>query len=370
MLSELFTDMCQPHSGGIYTVAHSATVARYQVPAEWRGNLVTLVSQTADLFISFGDGNVKVGAAEVAQAIGEIISPNWGSGFVIPGGSSLTFPVALDFTHFSVVSSVASGVWTACRNSGAPTYGERFPKLSTQVDSASLWLDFGDFKSMSAAAGIASIVGREIVGIGRPIFAEATNKPALNDAIAAGAGLMRPAASFTAGSSHKLVCTDANAAGMFDGTDSFTLFIPVRRGATGALHTLFSVSTDGSANGHWDLTLDAADDVVLTRVDNAGASTSSAYATTIGTTPVLISLVYTPAAVSMYINRASVSIAGLATGNLGTASKITVGARLINTSTYSQFATAEIPEIMAFNSALSTADLATMHAWFGRRYGL
>lgn len=367
MRSDLFTDICQPHTGGVYTLAHSTTAARYRVPKQWLDHMVTISSQTADLFITFGDANADIGAAEYAQAVSEELAPNWASGYIVPGGGSITFPCAGEFSHFAVVSSAASGAWSAVRSSGYPAFGEKFPTLSWGGSEPSLWIDFGEYKSLLLSSGIAAITSRSA---GRALFAESTNKPALNDALAVGSGLMRAAAAFTAGSSHKLVCSDADVAGMFDGNDSFTLFIPVRRGATGAVHTLFSVGTNGSANGYWNIALDASDDIIVTRVTAAGASSTSVYATTVNTTPILIALVFDGTTTTMHVNRASVSLTGNAAGDIGTASKVAIGARIINTSTYANFATAEIPEVIAFNRALGTADLATMHAWLMRRYGL
>ena len=335
--------------------------------AQWVDHMVTITSQNSDLFVVFGDANADVAAAEYAQAVSEVLAPNWASGFIVAAGSSATFPCAPEFTHFAVVSSAAVGAWSACRSSGHPTFGERFPALSWGSDTPDLWLDFGDYKSLAVSSGIASVTGRAPA---RAVFAEGTNKAAINDAAAVGAGLMRPAAAFTAGSSHKLVCTDTAVAGMFDGVDPFTLFIPVRRGATGAVHTIFAVGTDGSANGYWNIALDASDDVIVTRVDSAGASTTSVYATTVGTTPILLTYVFDGTTSTLYVDRASVALTGNAEGDLGTASKVVLGARIINTGTYANFATAELPEVIAFSRALGTADLATMHNWLARRYGL
>ncbi len=375
MLSELFPDLCQPTTGGVYNIAHSATAARYKVPLEWQGQLVTFSSQTSDLFITFGDGGCKVGTTEYAQVTSEVIAPNWGSGFIIPAGAMVSFPISREFSHFCVVSSAASGAWSVFRNSGYPTFGEKHPELSLYPRDPSLWLNFGDYKRLGISSGIASAqaIGQNLVqsgGRSHYLFSESTNKPALNDAVAAGSGLMRPAAAFTAGSSHKLVCADAVAASIFGGTSDFTLIIPVRRGATGAVHTLFAVATDGSANGYWNLALDASDDIIVTRVDTDGSSSTSTYATTVGTTPIYITLVYTSGTPTMYVNGASVSLTGTATGNVGTLSKISIGARIINTSTYANYATAEIPEVIAYNNALGTDDLAKVHAWMQRRYGL
>ena len=145
----------------------------------------------------------------------------------------------------------------------------------------------------------------------------------------------------------------------------------MRRGAIGAIHTLFSVGTTASANGRWDLTIDGSQNITLTRVTSGGASTNSITAGGLGTAAIhLITLVFDGTTPTIYVDRASAALTGTAAGNIGTASYVAVGCRASNTSTYDQFATAEIPEVMAWDTAFSSGQLVTLHAWAKRRYGV
>lgn len=358
----LFADVSTPAHGIVYSLAHTLTAARYKVPTQWKDSMVTFTSSGSDLFVSFGDAGVMVGAGKVAQVTSETLAPHWGSGFVVPDGASVSFPVSKQCTHFSVDSTVASGYWSAYRSSGYPIFGDVLP---ASLPAPSLWLDFGVYSSLTISSGIAGAVSQSA---NRASFAEATNKPAWNDAASVGSGMMRPCAAFTAGSSHKLVCSDAAVAGLFDGTDAFTLFMPVRRGATGAVHTIFGVGS-ASANGYWQLVLDNNDDVLIQRVDSGGGTTQSVYATTVNTTPILLTYIFDGSTSSLYVNRVAVSLTGNANGDLGTANKVAVGCRVVN-SAYANFATAEIPEVLAWNTALSTANLDKLHSWAAYRYGI
>lgn len=365
MLQDLFEDVSPPVQGAIFTFTHSATAQRYETPPAWRGAYVTFISDTSALYLAFGDGGVKVGATEVAAVSGETLAPNWASGIVVPAGAAVSFPVSAICTHFSAVSSGGTGSWSAFRSSGSPTFGEPMP-ANDGVPNPSLWLDAGDFPSFTISAGVAAWRSK----VGGFSFEETTNKPALLDAAAAGAGLIRAAVGFTPASSHKLVCTDAACAALFDGVDPFTLTIAVRRTAAAALHSLFSVSTNGSANGRWDFTLNAADDPVLTRVTAAGASSNSSVADTLSAGAYLFTWVFDGTAPTYYKNRVAAALTGTATGDVGTASKVTIGARCVNTSTFDQFAAAEISGIVAWNRALSADQLSNVHAWLKRRYGI
>jgi hypothetical protein len=71
---------------------------------------------------------------------------------------------------------------------------------------------------------------------------------------------------------------------------------------------------------------------------------------------------------ALYVNRTSQSLTGSATGDLGTLSTVTVGARGYNTSTVNQFLTGEVYEVLAWNRVLSSTELAELHAWADRRY--
>lgn len=368
MYPDTFFDVCPPVQGQVVALAHSTTAARYKIPESWRGGMITVVSLGSDLYVSLGDAGVSVGADKYARSTGENIAPHWASGGICPAGASVSFPVGPSVTHMAVDSSGATGSWSAWLSSGTPRNGEVFPAA---LPEPALWIDFSAYSAITlSSTDIASVKGltreRKIKG---DVFSESSTRPALNSAATVGSGLTRAAASFTAGNSDKLVSTDANLASVFSGTSAWTLVMPVRRGATGALHTLFSASTSGSSNGHFDLTLDASDDIVVTRVDSSGGSDSGTYATTVNTTPVLLTLVYDGSDHDLYVNRTAQSLSATVTGDIGDVDTITLGARHIN-ATYSQYATAEIPEVIAFDSALNAQQLNVLHSWAVRRYGL
>jgi hypothetical protein len=331
--------------------------------------MVTIVSTDANLFFTFGDAGVSVGADKYAQSTSEVIAPHWASGGICPAGGSISVPVGPDVTHMAVDSSAAgTGSWAAWLSSGFPMFGEAFP---VSLPAPSLWLDFGFYAALTlSSTDIASIKSRtRDRKISGNIFSEASTRPAWNSSASVGSGLMRASAGFTAGNTDKLVCTDTAITGIFSNTNPWTLIMPVRRGATGALHTLFSVSTTSSANGHWDLTLDASDDISVTRVTSGGSSTTRTYATTVNTTPILITLVYNGSDHTLYVNRTAQALSGAITGDIGTVDRVTLGARHIN-ATYDQYSTCEIPEVFVFNDDLSAGDLTVAHNWLARRYGL
>jgi hypothetical protein len=292
-----------------------------------------------------------------------VLAPHCASGFVIPAGSSATFYVSDNDTHFAVDSIVGTGYWSAYRSSGESSpLGEPLP---VKINQPSLRLVFEDYSKITlASTDIASVLSSDA---GNYNFAEATNRPAYIAGTASQS--TKPGAGFTAGNSDVLQCSRSDLAAVFGGTSAFTLFIAAYRGATGAAHTLFSAGTTGTNNGRFDVTLDASDDVVITRVDSAGSSSTSTYATTMSAAVALLTYAYDGAGGNaLYVNRTSQSLTGSATGGLGTLSTVTVGARGYNTSTVNQFLTGEIYEVLAWNRVLSSIELAELHAWADRRY--
>ena len=89
MQPQLFDDLAPPMQGQCFLLAHSTTGARYQIPPQWRGAMVTFTSSGSDLYLAFGNANVKIESAEVSVAVSEVLAANWASGVVIPAGSSL-----------------------------------------------------------------------------------------------------------------------------------------------------------------------------------------------------------------------------------------------------------------------------------------
>lgn len=347
---------------------NSTTAATHPVPPDWWGEKVTFVASTGDLVVRFGDGGVTVSESKVAllhSATGTL-APHGASGFRIPAGSFLTVdPKDLD-THFAVVSSVnGSGYWSAYRSSGN-TYAHGTP-LPMQLSEPALRVLFEDYAKLSlSSSDIASIRSSDKKNY---TFSEGTNRPAWTNA--ANTNGIKAAASFTSGNSDVLKSTDAALAAVFGGASAFTLFLPFYLGATGALQTLFSAGTAGSNNGRFDITINASNVIVVTRVDSAGVSTTSTGSTTTFAAGVyLLTYVYDGAGGnSVYVNRAAETLTGSATGNLATLTSVSLGARGYNTSTVGQFMTGELYEAIAWDRALSTAELGLLHPWALRRYG-
>lgn len=363
MLPHLFTDLSPPAHGEIYTFAHTTTAFRRECPPDWIGAIVTINNYgTTELHIAFGDGGVMVGTGEYAAAVGETLTPNMASGYVVAAGTSRDVPCPPNCTHFAADSLAASsGDWQAHRSSGTPVFEE--PLDVATLGQPLIWLDASKralFDSTTVGAWTGRVNG---------VFSESSNKPSLLDASAVAADLYRPAVSFTAGSSHKLVCTDSTIAAALGGTNPFTLMIAARRGAAGANHTLFSVGTTGSNNGRWDFTLNSSDDPIVTRVTAAGASTTSAVATTIASGEMHIYVWTFDGTTPLYWqDRVSTALTGTAAGDVGTTTKVAVGCRAYNTSTFDQFATAQIPEVIVWSRAFSAGELANLHAWAKRRF--
>lgn len=371
MLSQQYDDLAPPMPGHVYLVAHSTTAARYVIPKDWRGKIVTFSSSGADLYLLLGNANTMIESAKVAQVVTtpEVLAPHWGSGFLIPAGT--TIPIAVPdskdqplTTHFVVDSSATVGQWCACVSSGAPGFGEPLPPM---LGNPILWLDAGRRDLLTVDSGAVTVAAWKCRVNGYE-FTEASAKPDLLTSAGAGSGLVRPAVEFITGSSEKLITTNATLAALFGGTNAWTLFLNTRRGATTAAHTVFSVGTAGSNNGRWDLTYDASEDIVVTRVTAAGASTTSTFATTInGANTILIT--FDGATPLLWVDGTSQALSGTAAGDVGTTTKVTVGCRAYNTSTADQFANVQVSDVMAFREALTGDKLNQFQAWARRRAG-
>lgn len=362
MLPDLFEDLSPPAHGEIYNFAHTATAFRREIPPDWVGNIVRINNAgTTELHIAFGDAGVMVGTGEYAVATGETLTPNMASGYIIAAGQTFDVPVAKNCTHFAADSTTTGGDWSAHRSSGTPVMEEPLDRAT--LGQPLIWLDAARRRSFDSTT-VGTWNGRV-----NGTFTESTNKPSLVDAATVLADLYRPAVSFTAGSSHKLVCTDATIAAALGGTNPFTLAIAARRGAAGANHTLFSVGTAGSNNGRWDFTLNSSDDPIITRVTAAGASTTSAVATTIASGEMHLYVFTFDGTTPLYWqDRVSTALTGTAAGDVGTTTKVAIGCRAYNTSTFDQFATAQIAEVLVWPEAFSPGKLDNLHAWLKRRY--
>lgn len=369
MLKQHYDDLAPPMPGQVYLVAHSLTAARYQIPKTWRGRIVSFSSSGADLYLVLGNANSMIESAKVAAVVTtpEVLSPHWASGYLIPAGS--TVPIAIPeeepyVTHFVVDSSAATGQWCACVSSGTPGFGEQLPSM---LGEPILWMDAARRDTLTVDSGAVTVSAWKCRQNGYE-FTEASAKPDLLTAAGVGAGLMRPAVEFITGSSEKLISTNATLAALFGGVLPFTLYLNTRRGATGAAHTVFSVGTAGSNNGRWDLSFDASDDIVITRVTAAGASTTSTVATTInGANTFLIT--FDGATPLLWVDGTSTALTGTAAGDVGTTTKVGLGCRAYNTSTADQFANVQISEVAAFSGAFTGDKLNQFQGWIRRRTG-
>lgn len=374
MHNELYESLAPPVQGQVFVRDASATAVRLETPLQWLpignkgGSIVTFINaSTVTLYVAFGGAGVKVAAASRAIVLGETIAPHWGSGSPIPAGASMPIPIGSEDTHFSVVSAAGpTGDWCAFLSSGSPTYGEELNTSS--IGMPILWLDASRRKWVTLDSGAITVPKWIDRAVGYS-FEEATNKPDWLDATAVGSAMPRPDVQFVLGSSEKLVCTDAALAALLGGSNAFTLVIAAKRNAAGGLHTYFSVGTDGSNNGRWDFTVNNTDDPIVTRVTAAGSSTTSTNATTIASGDMDIwTVTFDGTNTGISKDRTAYSLTGNATGSVGTTTKVTVGSRGYNTSTFDQYASAEISEVMVFGEALSGERLSSLHAWLKRRY--
>ncbi len=367
MQSENYESLAPPLPGQVFLVAHSATAARFAIPPQWRGQIVTFTSSGSDLYVLLGTSNSMIESAEVAAVVSEAIAPNWASGLLLPAGASVPVPVPtdLEITHFVVDSSGTTGQWCAYVSSGNPTLGEKLPDL---LGAPLLWLDAGKRNSFDLTSGAVTVATWHCRA-NNYLFSEGTNKPDLLSAAGAGSGLIRPAVEFITGSSEKLISTDAALAAALGGTSAFTLYLNTRRGATGAAHTIFSVGTAGSNNGRWDITYNASDDIVITRVTSGGSSTTSTFATTInGANTILIT--FDGATPLLWVDGTSQALSGTAAGDVGTTTKVGIGCRAYNTSTADQFANAQVCDALVFSTAFTGDKLSALQSWIRRRAGL
>lgn len=334
--------------------------------------MVTFTSSGSDLYLAFGNANVKIESAEVSVAVSEVLAANWASGVVIPAGSSLSIPVPYErnrpyVTHFAVDSSAATGSWSAYLSSGAAPQGEALD--TSTLGNPLLDLDAASKHIITLNSGAITVANWKCRVTGAE-FTEASAPPDLLDPTATGSGVLRPAVSFVAGSSEKMTCTNSTLAALLGSSNAFTIMIAARRTATGAAHCLFSVGTAGSDNGRWDITLDASDDVVMTRVTAAGSSTASTYATTMSAGMYTILFTFDGSTPLLWLNGTSQSLSGTAAGSVGTTTRIGVGCRVKNTSTNENFASAEISEVLVFGEAFTGLKLTTLQAWMRRRFGV
>lgn len=365
--------MAPTPKGQVYTVSHTATADRWKVPEDWKGNMVTFVSQTDDLFVRFGNAGVSVDASKVAvqNTTTEDLAPHAASGFIVLAGAYVSVSVDSSDTYFAVDSSAATGVWCCYRSSGANrVLGEALPTGDGYIGAEPVfWADFSAYDTLTLSSS--DIQGVRSLAKNKWAFTETSNPPSLVAASAAVGN--RDAASFASGSSESLICSNAELAALLSSASAFTVCIVTERGATAAAHTLFSAGTTGTDNGRFDITLDASDDVVVTRVDSAGSSTALTHTATVSSAVHVVTYVFDGSAGYIYLDPAggttAASTSGSNSGDVGTLTTVALGARRYNTSTEDQYLEGEMHEVLVFDRALTGAALQSLHRWVLRRYG-
>lgn len=366
MFADQFQDLCAPLEGSNYGFSHNTTQQLIEVPEEFKGGFVMITSQTADLFVNFGSANVSVASAGVATVVSNKPSPHWQTGGLVPAGATRSFPVPKFCTHFAYVSSVAGGVFVMERGSGTPQFGFEPTYDDQEIPTPFCWLDAARYDLFEFGTQVKTWRDK----ISNFAFTQSTgaNQPTLTRATGIGSGIVRPAVAFDA-SNDALACTDPALIAALDGTDSFSVSIYFRRTAATALHTLLSVGRDASADGRWDITADASDRAVMTRVDTASASTNSLHASSLSAGGYLQTWTFDGSTPLYWKNRVSSALTGTAAGDVGTASRVTVGGRGYN-STVDQWAAMQLCDLVIWNRKLDVNQVAAWHAFMARRAGI
>ena len=162
MLPQLFEDVAPPTTGHVYTFADSATPAQYKIPADWKGQYITITSSTNYLLVAFGDQGVSVAAGEVASSVAATststsqLCSNWASGSVVPAGGSRSFPIPkTDVDYFSIVSGGTGGYYSIEVSSGTPN--RRGEILPSSLQAPILWLDAGTRSRIITTAGAITV---------------------------------------------------------------------------------------------------------------------------------------------------------------------------------------------------------------------
>lgn len=357
-----------PVMGSVITRGHSATADRLEIPPDWFDNYVTFTSDTDTLYVAFGDSGVMVAAAKVATITGDTVVAHAGTGLRVKDQQvvDVKIPPKGSITHFAFDSDAATGgtYWDAYRSSGEMgLYGEPLPQ---HTDNPLVWLDAMVHPSMTIVSNeVTSMKSSHLTT--QAVFADSTGP---DWADAATTTMVRPSLDFVAASSERLVSTDAPLLSALGGTGAFTIVLAFHYVSTAALQTLFSVGTAGSNNGRFDVSIDASDNLLITRVTSAGASTTSAGGTTVTDADHHLVITFDGSTPLAWLDGASESLTGTAAGDVGTLSHATLGCRHYNTSTYDQFWDDEVCDLLVFGYAASDIQVTNMNNWLRRRIGV
>lgn len=370
-----------PRVGDSYHFAHSTTANVRIIPPHWRGRIVYIYTDTYGLYVGRGSTQsaaLKDSGYSAATAVGSadpkyIVSAYNAGGFIGAGQSAqLDIGPNDNYICFASTTTGASNYYLSLLSDGDRGNASVNPMHATENDlpdsfpKPTAWFDSNDYARITQSSGVTSWGSR----FGGLAATEGTNKPAYT---APGSSTIcgRPVITFTSASSHKLVTTSSVLTGILGSTSAFSVMLGFYRGASGAAHTLFSVGTNGSNNGRWDISISAGNVVVVTRVTSGGSSSTSTGATTVTAATHTLLYVYDGAGGNtIYLDRAAESLTGSATGDVGTLSKASIGCRGYNTSTYDQFHAGSVGDVMVWDAALTSAQIeALRNQWMVYRVG-
>lgn len=120
-----------PTEAGVYARDNVATAELCEVPDNWKGRFVTIQAIGQDVYILFGDSGVVAAVATRSGKSTNALTRADGASWVIPAGQSISRRVPkryknaagadLEVSHFSFISSAASGHWCAFVDDGPGT---------------------------------------------------------------------------------------------------------------------------------------------------------------------------------------------------------------------------------------------------------
>jgi len=95
-------------NGGVAQLDITATVARFEVPAEWLNNYVRVGVTSNDINLTFGDSDVTCVFAQASTVASAAITTVDNTGDVFFAGQADHFRVPNDVTHFAVIADTGN----------------------------------------------------------------------------------------------------------------------------------------------------------------------------------------------------------------------------------------------------------------------
>lgn len=95
---------------GVFCIATSATMQRFQIPSSWKGRIATVHVTVEDIDILFGGSGVSVTFGQVSTAVAEAITINAGTGMRVAFGQPRDLYIPLNATHFAIDAAGATGL--------------------------------------------------------------------------------------------------------------------------------------------------------------------------------------------------------------------------------------------------------------------